>query len=91
MAAGSITSWQIDGEKMETGTDFVFFGSKIYGDGDCNHEIKTLAPWMESYDKLDMLKHRDVTLPEKVHIVKAVFFQVISYGCESWTVKKAEH
>ena len=92
MAAGSITSWQIDGENMETGTDFVFFGSKISADGDCSHKIKMLASWMESYDKLDnVLKSRDVTLPTKVHIVKAMVFPVVSYGCESWTIKKAEH
>ena len=92
MAAGSITSWQIDGENMETGTDFVFFGSKISADGDCSHKIKMLASWMENYDKLDnVLKSRDVTLPTKVHIVKAMVFPVVSYGCESWTIKKAEH
>ena len=92
MAAGSITSWQIDGEKMETGTDFVFFGSKISSDGDCSHKIKMLASWMESYDKLDnVLKSIDVTLPTTVHIVKAMVFPGVSYGCESWTINKAEH
>ena len=92
MAAGSITSWQIDEEKMEIRTYFVFFGSKITADGECSHEIKTLAHWMESCDKLDsVLKRRDITLATKVHRVKAMVFPVVSYGCESWTIKKAEH
>ena len=90
MAAGSITSWQIDEEKMEVGTYFV--GSKITADGECSHEIKTFALWMESCDKLDsVLKGRDITLATKVHLVKAMVFPVVSYGCESWTIKKAEH
>ena len=85
MAAGSITSWQIDGEKMETGTDFVFFGSKIYGDGDCNHEIKRhLLLGRKVMTSLNsILKNRDITLPTKVHLVKAMIFPVVMYGCES--------
>ena len=77
MASGPITSWQIEGEKVEAVTDFIFLGSKIIADGNCNHEIKkTLAPWKESYDKPDsILKSRDITLPTKVHIVKLWFFQ----------------
>ena len=78
---------------METVTDFIFLGSKITADGDCSQEIKTLAPWKKSYDKpLDsILKSRDITLLTKVHIVKAMIFQVVVYGCESWTIKKVEH
>ena len=92
MASSPITSWHIDGETMETVTDFIFGGSKITADGDCSHETKTLAPWKKSYDQLDsILKSRDITLPTKVHLVKAIVFPVVMYGCESWTVKKAEH
>ena len=89
MASGPITSWQIDGETVETVADFIFLGSKITADGDCSHEIKT---WKEIYDQLDsILKSRDITLPTKVRVVKAMVFPVVMYGCESWTVKKAEH
>ena len=91
MASGPITSWQIDGETMETVTDFILGGSKITADGDCTHEIKTLAPWKKSYDQPDsLLKSRDITLPTKVHLVKAIIFPVVMYRCESWTIKKAE-
>ena len=92
MASGPITSWQIDGETEETVSDFIFLGSKITADGECSHEIKTLALWMESCDKLDsVLKGRDITLATKVHLVKAMVFLVVMYGCENWTKKKAEH
>ena len=71
--------------------DFIFLGSKITADGDCSHEIKMLTPWKESYDQLDsILKSRDITLPTKVRLVKAMVFPVVMYGCESWTIKKAE-
>ena len=91
MASGPITSWQIDGEIMETVTDFIFLGSKITADGDCSHKIKMLAPWKTSYENLDsILKNRDITLPTKVCLVKARVFPVVTYGFESWTVKKAE-
>ena len=91
MSSGPITSCQIDGETMKTVTDFILGGSKIPADVDCSHEIKTLAPWKESYDHLDsILKSRDITLPTKVHLVKAMVFPVVMYGCESWTIKKAE-
>ena len=84
-------SWQIDGETMETVTDFIFLGSKITADGDCSHEIKTLAPWKKSYDQTRQhIKSRDITLLTKVHLVKAMIFPVVVYGCESWTIKKAE-
>ena len=86
-----ITSWQIDGETMETVMDFIFLDSKITADGDCNHEIKKFAPWKISYDKHSVLKSKDVTLPTKACIIKAVVFPVVMYGCESWTVQKAEH
>ena len=90
MASGLITSWQIDRETMETVRDFIWGGSsKITEDGDYSHE-KTLAPWKKRYDKLSVLKSRDITLPTKVHLVKAVVFPLVIYGCESWTVKKAE-
>ena len=90
MASGPITSWQIDGETV---TDFILLGSKITADGDCSHEIKRcLLLGRKAMTNLDnMLKSRDITLPTKVHIVKAVAFPVVMYGCESWTVKKAEH
>ena len=79
-------------ETVETVTDFIFWGSKITADGDCTHEIKnTLVPWKKSYTNLDsILKSRDITLPTKVSLVKAMVFPVVMYGCESWTVKKAE-
>ena len=88
-----ITSRQIDGEKVETVTDFIFFGSKITADGDCSHEIKKhLLLGRKAMKNLDsVLKGRDITLPIKVHIVKAMVFPVIMYRCESWTIKKAEH
>ena len=90
MASGSITSWQIDGEKAEAMTDFLFLGSKIIVDGDCRHEIKGLAPWKERDDKLRVLKSRDITLLTKVCIVKATDFPGVMNGCESWIIKKAE-
>ena len=92
MASGPITSWQIDGVTMETVTDLFFFGSKISADGDCNHEIKRhLLLGRKAMTNLDsILKSRDITLPTKLHIVKAMDFSLVMYGCESWTVKKAE-
>ena len=93
MASSPITSWKIDGETMETVTDFIFLGSKITADGDCNREIKRcLLLGRKVIANLDsILKSRDITLPTKVHLVKAMVFPVVMYGCESWTVKKAEH
>ena len=93
MASGPITSWQIDGETMETVTDFIVLSSKITADGDCSHEIKRcLLFGRKATANLDsILKRRDITLPKKVHLVKAVVFPVVVYGCESWTIKKAEH
>ena len=93
MASSPITSGQINGEKVETLTDFIFFGSKITADGDCSHEIKRhLLLGRKTVINLDnILKSRDITLPTKIHIVKAVVFPVVMYGCESWTIKKAEH
>ena len=93
MASDPITSWQIDGETMETVTDFILGGSKITADGDCSHEIKRcLLLGREVMTNLDsILKSRDSTLPTKVHLVKAIVFPVVMYGCESWTIKKAEH
>ena len=92
MASGPITSWKIDGETMEIVTDFIFLGSKITADGDCSHEIKRCLllgrKVMANPDRI--LKNRDITLPTKVHLVKAMFFSVFMYGCESWTIKKAE-
>ena len=92
MASGPITSWEIDGETVETVTDFIFGGSKITADGNCSHEIKRCLllgrRFMTNLDS--MLKSRDITLPTKVHLFKAVVFPVVMYGCESWTVKKAE-
>ena len=92
MASGPITSWQIDGETMETVTEFILGGSKITADGDCSHEIKRrlllgrkVMPTLDS-----ILKSRDITLPTKVNLVKATVFPVVKYGCESWTIKKAE-
>ena len=93
MPSVNITSWQIDEETMKTVRDFIFLGSKITADGDCSHEIKRhlLAPWKKSYDQLSILKSRDITLTTKVHLVKAMVFPVVMYGCESWAIKKAEH
>ena len=91
MASGPITSWQIDGDTMETVTDFIFLGSKITVDGDCCHEIKRCLLLGKDMTNLDsILKSRDITLPMKVHLVKAMVFPVVMYGCESWTIKKAE-
>ena len=93
MASGPITSWEIDGETMETVSDFIVGGSKITADGDCSHEIKRHSllgrKVMTNLDSI--FKSRDITLPTKVHLVKAMVFPVVRYGCESWTVKKAEH
>ena len=93
MASSHIISWQINGETMETVTDFIFLGSKITADGDCSHEMKRLLLLgRKAMTNLDsMLKRRDITLPTKVHLVKAMVFPVVMYGCESWTIKKAEH
>jgi len=93
MASDPITSRQIDGETMETVTDFIFLGSKVTADDDCNHEIKRcLLLGRKAMTNLDsILKRRDITLPTKVHLVKLWFFPVVMYGCESWTIKKAEH
>ena len=93
VASGPITSWQIDGETMETETDFIFLGSKITADGKCSHEIeRRLFLGRKAMTNLDsILKSRDVTLPTKVHLVKGMVFPVVMYGCESWTIKKAEH
>ena len=94
MASGPITSWQLDGETVETVSDFIFFwGSKITADGDCSHEIKRcLLLGRKVMTNLDnILKSRDITLPTKVCLVKAMVFPLVMYGCESWTVKKAEH
>ena len=93
MSSGPITSWQIDGETMETVTDFTFLGSKITLDGDCSHEIKRhFLLGRKAMTNLDsILKSRDITLLTVVHLVKAMVFPVVMYGCESWTIKKAEH
>ena len=93
MASGSIASWQIDVETMETVTDFIFFGSKTTADGDCSHEVKRhLLLGRKAMTNLDsVLKSRDITLPTKVHLVKSMVFPVVMYGCESWTIKKAMH
>ena len=93
MVSSSITSWQIDGGTMETVTDFILLGSKIAEDGDCSHEIKRcLLLGRKAMINLDsILKSKDVSLPTKVHLVKAMVFPVVMYGCESWTIKKAEH
>ena len=90
MASSPTTSWQIDGGKVEAGTHFIFLGSKITADGDWSHEINRCS-LEESHNKLSVLKSRDITLPTKVHLVKAMVFPVVMYGCESWTIKKAEH
>jgi len=93
MASGPITSWEIDRETLETMADFIFWGSKITAEGDCSHEIKRrLLLGRKVMTNLDsILKSRDVTLPTKVHLVKAMVFPVVMYGCKSWTIKKAEH
>ena len=93
MAPGPITSWQIDGETMETVTDFIFLGSKITADGECSHEIKRrlLLGRKVMTNLHSILKSRDITLPTKARLDKAMVFLVVMYGCESWTVKKAEH
>ena len=93
MASGPITSWQIDGETMETVRDFIFLGSKITADGDCSHEIKRrLLLGRKAMTNLDsILKSRDITLPRNIHLVKAMVFPAVMYACESWTIKKAEH
>ena len=93
MASGPITLWKIDRETMETVRDFIFLGSKITADGDCSHEIKRcLLLGRKAMTNLDsILKSRDITLPTKVHLVKATVFPVLMFGCESWTIKKAEH
>ena len=92
MASSPITLWEIDGETMETVRDFVFLGSKITVDGDCSHEIKRrLLLGRKAMTNIDsILKSRDITLPTKVHLVKAMVFPVVMYGCESWAIKKAE-
>ena len=92
MASGAITSWQIDGETMETVADFIVLGSKVTADGDCSHEInRRLLLGRKAMTNLDsMLKSRDITLPTKVYLVKAMVFPVVMYGCESWTIKKFE-
>ena len=93
MASGPITSWEIDVETVETVSDFILWGSKITADGDCSHEIKRrLLLGRKVLDNLDsILKSTDITLPTKVRLVKAMVFPVVMYGCESWTIKKAEH
>ena len=93
MASGPITSWQIDGETMETVRDFIFLVSKITADGNCSHEIKRqLLLGRKAMTNLDsILKRRHITLPTKVHLVKAMVFPVVMYGCESWAIKKVEH
>ena len=93
MASGPITSWQIDGETVETVTDFIFGGSKITADGNCSHEIKRclLLERKVMTNLGSILKSRDITLPTKVRLVKAMVFPVVMYGCENWTIKKAEH
>ena len=92
MASDPITSWEIDGETVETVSDFIFGGSKIIADGDCSHEIKRclLLGRKVMINLHSILKRRDIILPRKVHLVKAMVFPVVMYGCESWTVKKAE-
>ena len=93
MASGPIISWQVDGETVETVADFIFLGSKITLDGDCSHEIRRLLLLgRKVITNLDsILKSRDITLPTRVHLVKAMAFPVVMYGCERWTIKKAEH
>ena len=90
MASGPITSWEIDEETVETVADFIFWGSKITADGDCSHEIKTLALWKKSYGQpRQHIKKQRQYLPTKVHLVKAMVFPVVMYGCESWTIKES--
>ena len=93
MASSPITSWQVDGETVETVSDFIFLGSKITADGDCSHKIKRLLllgrKVMTNLDSI--FKSRDITLPTKVRLVKAIVFPIVMYGCESWTIKKADH
>ena len=93
MASGPITSWEIDGETVETVSDFISLGSKITADGDCSHEIKRhlLLGWKVMINLDSIFKSRDITVPTKVHLVKAMVFPVVMYGCEIWTVTKAEH
>ena len=93
MASGPITSWQTDGETIETVTDFIFLGSKITADGDCSHEIKRhLLLGRKTMTNLHgILKSTDITLPTKVYLVKAMVFPVVMYGCKNWSIKKAEH
>ena len=93
MASGPITSWQTNGETVETVSDFILWGSKFTADGDCSHEIKRrLLLGRKTMTNLDsILETKDITLPTKVHLVKAMVFPVVMYGCESWTIKKAEH
>ena len=93
MASGPITSWEIDGEKVETVADFIFLDSKITEDDDCSHEIKRhlLLGRKVMTNLYSIFKSRDITWPTKVHLVKAMVFPVVMYGCETWTVKKAEH
>ena len=93
MASGPITLWQIDGETVKTVTDFILVGSQITADGDCSHEIKRclLLGRKVMTNLVSILKSRDITLPTKVHLVKAMVFSVVMYGYESWTIKKAEH
>ena len=95
MASSPITSWQIDGKTMETVTDFILGGSKITADGDCSHEIKRRLllgrKAMTNLDQPSILKSKDITLSTKIHLVMAMVFPVVMYGCESWTIKKAEH
>ena len=90
MASGPITSWEIDGETVEKVSDFIFLGSKITADGDCDHEIKRLLGRKVMTNLDSILKSRDITLSTKVRLVKAMVFPVVMYGCESWTIKKAE-
>ena len=92
MASSPITSWQVDEETVETVSDFIFLGSRITEDGECSHEMKCLLLGRKVMTNLDsMLKSRDITLPTNVHLVKAMVFPVVMYGCESWTIMKAEH
>ena len=93
MASGPITSWPIDGETMETVTDFIFLGSEITADGDCSHEMKRcLLLERKAMTNLDsILKSRDITLPTKVQLIKAMVFPVVMYGCQGWTIKRSEH
>ena len=92
MASGPITSWEIDGETVETVSDFIYWGSKITADGDCSHDIKRrLLLGRKVMTDLDSIfKSREITLPTKVHLIKAMVFPIVMYGCESWTIKKAE-